>query len=55
MRLLVAMNYDARFEETAAILNSVFNAMKTLSYLEFQKWIKENAIIERIDLTLQRR
>jgi len=45
----VLYGHDAKVKETAGLLNVVFEAMETLSFLEFLKWMKENSIIERIN------
>ncbi len=46
------MHPNLDYEEQADLLNTVFEAMKTLSYLEFSKWIKEERVVERIDSVL---
>ena len=48
-KMSVLYGHDAKVKETAGLLNVVFEAMETLSFLEFLKWMKENSIIERIN------
>ncbi len=52
---LLSKHYEIKYGETAKLLNAILEAMKVFSFSDFQKWMKKNSIIERMDAVLEDR